>query len=258
MERFNDFNKTTILCESIPIKSKDKESSQGQQIKEWWENVEQASLKMGIKYQFVYDADISDCYGSIYTHSISWAIHGIEKSKRKRNPNQLTGNKIDWFIKSMRYGQTNGIPQGSVLMDFIAEIILGYTDELLFESIKKHKIKQKDYKIIRFRDDYKIFTNNQEIGLEILKILSETLSGLGLKLNTSKTKINQDPILASVKEDKIDELFIPQKQKNLTKWMLQIYATTSKHPNSGKTVRQLKVFIIKYMIYKIKKEIVSS
>jgi hypothetical protein len=31
----------------------------------------------------------------------------------------------------MNNGQTNGIPQGSVLMDFIAEMVLGYIDECL-------------------------------------------------------------------------------------------------------------------------------
>jgi hypothetical protein len=29
-------------------------------------------------------------------------------------------------MQGMNYGQTNGIPQGSVLMDFIAEMVLGF------------------------------------------------------------------------------------------------------------------------------------
>ena len=40
----------------------------------------------------------------------------------------------------MRYGQTNGIPQGSVLMDFISEMVLGYIDKLLEEKISNIKI----------------------------------------------------------------------------------------------------------------------
>jgi len=55
----------------------------------------------------------------------------------------------------MTYGQTNGIPQGSVLMDFIAEIVLGYTDLELSHKINQLKIE--DYQIIRYRDDYRIF-----------------------------------------------------------------------------------------------------
>ena len=62
------------------------------------------------------------------------------------------------MIQEMSFGQTNGIPQGSILMDFIAEIVLGYADELLSKELVKLKIN--DYKILRYRDDYRIFTNN--------------------------------------------------------------------------------------------------
>lgn len=40
----------------------------------------------------------------------------------------------------MQYGQTNGIPQGSVLFDFIAEIVLGYADLLLYEDLQKKEL----------------------------------------------------------------------------------------------------------------------
>ena len=40
----------------------------------------------------------------------------------------------------MSYGQTNGIPQGSILTDFIAEIVLGYADEQISSEINKNKI----------------------------------------------------------------------------------------------------------------------
>ncbi len=69
----------------------------------------------------------------------------------------------------MRYGQTNGIPQGSSLMDLIAEMVLGYADEELDKLIAS---KKGQFKIIRFRDDYKIFTNSPELGREIVKHLS--------------------------------------------------------------------------------------
>ena len=63
----------------------------------------------------------------------------------------------------MNYGQTNGIPQGSVLTDFIAEIVLGYIDSKLSERIRK-EIGSINYKIIRYRDDYRIFTNEPLFG----------------------------------------------------------------------------------------------
>ena len=40
----------------------------------------------------------------------------------------------------MQNSQTNGIPQGSILMDFISEMILSYADKLLDERIKMKNI----------------------------------------------------------------------------------------------------------------------
>ena len=49
----------------------------------------------------------------------------------------MIGNAIDRRIQDMRGGQTNGIPQGSVLMDFVAEMVLGYIDFKLSEKIER-------------------------------------------------------------------------------------------------------------------------
>jgi hypothetical protein len=40
-------------------------------------------------------------------------------------------------------------------MDFIAEMVLGYIDECLSRCLDE----KMDYRIIRYRDDYRIFTN---------------------------------------------------------------------------------------------------
>ena len=60
----------------------------------------------------------------------------------------ILGNIIDKSIQNAQNQQTNGIPQGSVLMDFIAEIILGYIDRILGVYLKKQKIKGSRYRRI--------------------------------------------------------------------------------------------------------------
>ncbi|MFQ1792184.1 RNA-directed DNA polymerase [Aeromonas veronii] len=106
----------------------------------------------------------------------------------------------------MRWGQTNGIPQGSALIDFIAEIVLGYCDKLLSEKLRKEKIT--DYNIIRYRDDYRIFTNSKEDAEAIARYLTVILQGVGLQLNVSKTSLSEDIILSSMKPDKQDALML--------------------------------------------------
>ena len=85
----------------------------------------------------------------------------------------MLGNIIDASIQDAQYKQTNGIPQGSVLMDFVAEIVLGYVDRILGVILKREGII--DYKILRYRDDYRVFVNNSSEGERILKLLSEIM-----------------------------------------------------------------------------------
>ena len=141
--RFENFQKNKkIECHSLPAISEtiDK-TNKSAQILNWRQMIEQKSISLALDFKYVLHSDIADCYSSIYTHSIPWAIHTKEKSKINRK-NSLLGNAIDNHLQDMSYGQTNGIPQGSVLMDFIAEIVLGYVDLLLTEQLKEKKIKK--------------------------------------------------------------------------------------------------------------------
>lgn len=235
--------KSKIKCLSIPVESQTGNKDQAEQILNWWNGIEQASIDLYLEYHYMYDTDIADCYGSIYTHSIAWAIETKEVAKTNRKDKKLLGNSIDIHIQSMRNGQTNGIPQGSILMDFIAEIVLGYIDELLTEELKNKGID--DYKILRYRDDYKIFVNNTNDGLNILKTLSQILIPFGLKLNTSKTRENKDIIIHSIKKDKLEWLKLIGNQDSLKtkqKQLLLIYQHSIENPNSGSLVTALSSF----------------
>lgn len=127
--RVAQFEGGAVECCSAPVVSLDNQTDVATQIRSWWRSVEQRSLVCSLEFDHVLHTDVTDCYGSLYTHSIAWALHGLPDSKKKKNDPSLLGNKIDSFIQASRWGQTNGISQGSVLMDFVAEIVLGYVDE---------------------------------------------------------------------------------------------------------------------------------
>lgn len=241
-ERFKTFQSNDkIECHSLPAISETKsKTNQTVQILNWWQMIEQKSLTLSLDFKHVLHTDISDCYSSIYTHSVPWAIHSKEESKKNRK-NSLLGNAIDNHLQDMSYGQTNGIPQGSVLMDFIAEIVLGYIDLLLLEKLESKDIN--DYKILRYRDDYRIFTNNSFKAEEIAKELSEILSSLGLKLNADKTIPSDDLIKSSLKPDK--RYWISNKiiTGNKQKWLIQLYLLSEKYPNSGTIDTQMREFL---------------
>ncbi len=237
-----------IECISIPSKSYSLESDKAEQIKKWWKGIEQRSISLSLEYDYILHTDISNCYSEIYTHAIPWALHTKPESKDQKFNEKLLGNKIDKIIQAMSYGQTNGIPQGSTLMDFIAEIVLGYIDSKISEKIFASDIV--DYKILRYRDDYRIFVNNPEDGAHILKILTEELIDVGLKLNPSKTKTSNKIIESSIKPDKLFWLQHHRKKVSPQKKLMLIYELASKFPNSGSLSRALYEFINSIQEYK--------
>ncbi|GHT07129.1 hypothetical protein AGMMS49525_16110 [Bacteroidia bacterium] len=231
-DRFKAFQSNPqIICCSIPLVSEDKEKSdKANAVSNWWNAVEQQSLALALDYEYLLCTDITDCYGSIYTHTIPWALHEKTVVKTDRSEKFL-GNSIDMTLQSMAYGQTNGIPQGSVLTDFIAEMVLGYADMLLSDKIENEKIA--NYKILRYRDDYRVFTNNQEDAEHIAKLLTEVLIELNLRLNTHKTFISNNIIRDAVKPDKLYWNGAKKGEKTIQKSLLLIYALSEKFPNSG-------------------------
>lgn len=232
-DRFNDFcNNPRINCLSLPVESLTGGKDKAEQIVQWWQDVEQKSIELSLDYEFVIQTDLTDCYVDIYTHSIAWALHTKPRAKDKRKDPSLVGNIIDKHIQDMHQGQTNGIPQGPVLMDFIGEMVLGYADTELTSKLDSVQ-DLKDYEILRYRDDYRIFVNNPQDGERILKCLTEVMIDLGLKLNPSKTDISSDVIQASIKGDKVDWMFRRHSAGDLQRRLLIIRDHSMKYPNSG-------------------------
>ncbi|KKZ12857.1 MAG: reverse transcriptase [Candidatus Synechococcus spongiarum 142] len=230
--RFNMFSQNPkIACLSLPIESMTSEKDKAELVSKWWKDVEQKSIELALDYDFMIQTDITDCYPTIYTHSIAWALHSKPCAKRYRRTKSLIGNIIDKHIQDMRQGQTNGIPQGSALMDLIAEMVLGYADSELTGKINEKGVEK--YQILRYRDDYRIFVRTRQDGEEILKCLTEVMIDLGLKMNPTKTDISSEIIRSSIKEDKLNWMFRKQSDQNLQKRLLMIHDHSIKYINSG-------------------------
>lgn len=246
-DRFIQFElNSKIKCYSLPMVSDGIQSDKAVTVTHWWQAIEQQSIELALSYEYVLHTDISDCYGSIYTHSVPWAVHTKPFAKHKDNKNDqsLIGNIIDKHLREMSFGQTNGIPQGSVLMDFIAEMVLGYADIELSNKIKNHS-EVVDYHIIRYRDDYRIFSNNPQVGELILKLLTEVLISLGMKLNAQKTIVSTNVVRDSIKGDKIFWLIQKNGSKSISKHLLLIHNLSMVFPNSGSLNKALGKFYVR-------------
>ena len=242
-ERFKEnASNPQVECVSHPVVSTSDQTDKAAQVLSWWLEMEQRSLELSLDFDHVVQTDIADCYGSLYTHTICWALHGkvFAKSKACKADKNLLGNQLDFLIASSRHGQTNGIPQGSNLTNLIAEIVLGYADTELTDAISESGIT--DYKVLRYRDDYRVFCNNPADGHAIVKMLAEVLQDLGMKLSAEKTAKSDQVIQASIKEDKLHWIGKEKKKRSLIKHMLLIHELSLEYPNSGSVAIALSKF----------------
>lgn len=248
-DRLNYLRKNSdVECYSIPNKSKSKNDNLGENISEWSYGIEKGAIKKSLKFKYVLVTDIANFYPSIYTHSLSWAMHDKEIVKQNineyRGPNSKhLGAQIDFRLQRMNDNQTNGIFLGSVLMDFIAEILLAYGDYEITKKLKEMRDINKigEYNIIRYRDDYHIFSNNYGDLEEILKVVNQCLLELTLTLNSKKTKIADNVISASLKEYKKEWLALKKRFRGTIRdELLLLLNFTNKFPNAGCVPQELK------------------
>lgn len=145
-------------------------------------------LNIMIGKHFCVEADIANCFPSIYSHSIPWALIGKEKAKENKDKNSEWYNKLDKAIRNTKNEETNGLLIGPHASNLISELILTKVDKVLYD---------KGYQYIRNVDDYKCYVLNYEKAESFLLDLSTELKNYELHLNNKKTKITQLP-LASV------------------------------------------------------------
>lgn len=135
---------------------------------------------------FIIQADISQFFHSIYTHSIPWAAHGIESSKKDtdRASSDNTFNALDFFIRNGQRGNTRGVLIGPDAYRLVAEFILSSLDVLIKEKAGDSLIGA-----VRHVDDYYLGLKSEYAAQEILSTLRDTLATFELNINDHKTKL---------------------------------------------------------------------
>lgn len=216
----------------------------------WWKGMEQLPLFYSAQYTDVISADLSNCYGSIKHDAIDWAL-ACKGTKQETGKNRELAKSIKLLLRGFMRNSVTGIPQGSVLFDFIAEIVLGYSDLLLAERLEEEGIS--DYEICRYRDDYRIIGPNKQHLMRILDIMAEVLRPLGFSFNVEKTNVLDnnkkevdtslcpENILKPAKYELINNPFVVE---NLSekKHLEKIRAFAKKFPNCGQLYQLLAEF----------------
>ncbi|MBO7318234.1 MAG: RNA-directed DNA polymerase, partial [Bacteroidales bacterium] len=202
---FELFQVPTITVPSLPVVSEQVEKfHRAATILNWWKCVEQRTISLSLDYRYMFVTDITNCYSSINPQSIEWALTR-KGTQYSTDENRELARNMQSLLRAMQHGHNVGIPMGSTLFDFIAEIVLGYADLLLYEELESRGIK--NYEIIRYRDDYRIFCNDKGVLEQISYVLQDVLGSLNFTFNAGKTQITDDIVTGAIKTDKLWDIY---------------------------------------------------
>lgn len=140
--------------------------------------------KIIIPAKFHVAADISNCFPSMYSHSIPWALIGKPTSKTTKDDKTKWYNILDFYLRTIKCDETNGMLIGPHSSNVFSEIILTKIDNILY---------QKGYQFTRHIDDYSCFVGSYEGAERFILDLSAELKAFDLSLNAKKTKITTLP-----------------------------------------------------------------
>lgn len=133
--------------------------------------------------RFILRTDIARFYGSIYTHSIPWALEGKTKAKTFRHGG--FANNLDLAVRQMQDGQTLGIPTGPDASFILSEIIATAVDQ---------KLQQAGITGMRYVDDYELIFPSRSAAEAGLAKLEQLLWDFELAINLRKTSIEELPV----------------------------------------------------------------
>ena len=168
-------------------------------------------LRLERKFRFMTSVDVSRCFDSIYTHSISWAVK--EKNYIKKNLFSVKGfsgfdAEFDFVIRSGNDNETNGIVIGPEYSRIFSEIIFQDIDMNIYHELSlKGLVSGVDYAIKRYVDDFYIFSKTNDVGELIFEEVVRQLWKYKLRINESKTKKSERPFVTARSKGIIDLRF---------------------------------------------------
>ena len=141
------------------------------------------------KAKYVLDADISKCFDRINHNTLLDKINTYP-SLRKQIKSWLKSG----VMERGNFSQTDeGTPQGGIISPLLANIALHGMEERIkqyAETLKGGKRNNRiSLSLIRYADDFVIIHKDINVILKSQEIITEWLSGIGLELKPSKTKL---------------------------------------------------------------------
>lgn len=145
-----------------------------------------AAIDQSFGKKFRAHTDVANCFASVYTHSLEWAVQGFEIAKLnlavKKGPRHWSAH-IDQALRWAKRNETSGLPVGPASSSIAVEVILSAVDQKLRDR----------FSFVRYVDDYTALCESHESAQEFILALGKELSLYRLNLNLAKTSIVELP-----------------------------------------------------------------
>lgn len=159
------------------------------------------------KFSRLLKMDVQNCFDSIYTHSIAWAINGgvdIYKDTFEGKCDGSVGVLWDKMMQEMNYNETNGIVIGPECSRIFAEVIMQHVDQMVEQQLLIKGYRNKvDYECYRYVDDYFFFYNCEAVKTDAEQLFQMYLKEFKLSLSQEKNKTFERPFVTEITKAKI-------------------------------------------------------
>ncbi|HMV69488.1 MAG TPA: RNA-directed DNA polymerase [Myxococcota bacterium] len=155
-----------------------------------------ASVRASTRY--LVEADITQCYDSVYTHALGWALAGRDRCKAwLREPRQAragpawrdvqVAEELDRAARACQRGETRGLPIGPDTSLVLAEVILAAADRLWVRRLPAGA------RATRLVDDYRVGARTRADADQILGDIAAAVQAFGMTLNPKKSRVVELP-----------------------------------------------------------------
>lgn len=158
-------------------------------------------IELERKYNTLYTLDVSKCFDSIYTHSISWATKTKTFTKGMLANKSLNfGDAFDKLMQRSNFNETHGVIIGPEISRIFAEIIFQKIDlnvQYKLKNMDSPIFKGIDYDVRRYVDDVFIFARTETDAELIYKVYTDKLNEYNMHVNLGKVTKNIRPFITS-------------------------------------------------------------
>ncbi|MDI1270617.1 MAG: RNA-directed DNA polymerase [Polaromonas sp.] len=175
------------------------------------------------KFEVLLTLDVSKCFDSIYTHSLSWAVKDKQFTKNNIDVSSTFAQEFDAVIRHGNHNETHGIPIGPEVSRVFSEILFQEIDRQVIARLQKKSFNV-DYAFRRYVDDVFIFAKDDKIARLVYESYADVLVAFSLHANTGKSMRLARPFLtkksrlineASQKTNEFIDKFLVQKGGSL-------------------------------------------